>query len=68
MRQTCGMIEWETLPRGTLRLQMDSLTADVWKVGNGARWTADDGQVYLGSGEEPTVDAACEAALRMLGR
>ena len=69
------MIEWTRLPRGTYRYSRDGMTADVWQVaGKGWLWA-----VYAGTHNyvadvvdahqgiyQPTLDAACELALKVM--
>lgn len=68
-----GIVEWVKMPRGTYRYSHDGLTADVWQVaGRGWLWSVCSGNDVLGviaaheGVYQPTLDAACEVALKAM--
>ena len=65
------LIEWTKMPKGTYRYSHDGLTADVWQVaGCGFLWSVYEGGEPLFGHEgvyQPTLDDACEMALKAMG-
>ena len=65
-----AFIEWKKLPKGTYTYTHAGLTVDVWPIGTlrgtAYKWTIRDEDIYLDQGEEASLDAACEAALKFM--
>jgi hypothetical protein len=67
-----GYLEWDKLPKGSIRAKYNMMEADVWpfmtEQGKMYKWTVLDTTTgyYIASGQESIEDDSCEQCVKVI--